>query len=218
MKGKTIKLVSDTPFFALGLCQTLNNTFSFVSYLQYSNTTTASRKLVSENHTDEDLIIYHCRRREDLTGLRMVLRECKYVPVVAFCCIYTSDIIQISMRRKSVAILDETVDEVEFLKALKKALRGQSYFSRSVGNGILDNLRKKEMLGLTSREVEIISLLASGLKTTAVAAALGISPNTVRNHMANLYEKLAVGNRTAAVVRAMEIGIFRHPTNLNHNE
>jgi DNA-binding CsgD family transcriptional regulator len=56
--------------------------------------------------------------------------------------------------------------------------------------------------GLTPREREVIALVADGRTNGEVAHALGISPETVRKHLENAYEKLGVHTRTAAVKAA----------------
>jgi LuxR family maltose regulon positive regulatory protein len=61
---------------------------------------------------------------------------------------------------------------------------------------------------LTDREQEILRLLATHLTSTEIADELIISPNTVRYHIKNIYGKLNVHNRSAAVERAAEIGLI----------
>ena len=55
---------------------------------------------------------------------------------------------------------------------------------------------------LTAREAEILELVASGLTNAAIAERLWISPGTVKKHLDNIYAKLGVANRTAAVAFA----------------
>jgi DNA-binding CsgD family transcriptional regulator len=54
---------------------------------------------------------------------------------------------------------------------------------------------------LTTREAEILELLSAGLTNAAIAERLWISPGTVKKHLDNVYAKLGVANRTAAVAR-----------------
>jgi DNA-binding CsgD family transcriptional regulator len=63
-------------------------------------------------------------------------------------------------------------------------------------------------LGLTAREIEVLGLLAAGQANKEIARALGVSPNTVKTHLARLYAKLDAGSRTAALARAREIGLI----------
>ena len=62
--------------------------------------------------------------------------------------------------------------------------------------------------GLTRREAEILKWIYFGKTNSETARILGISELTVRNHMQNLMLKLGVGNRTQAVVKAMQNNIF----------
>lgn len=61
--------------------------------------------------------------------------------------------------------------------------------------------------GLTSREVEVLRLLARGLTNRQVGRALGISPKTAGNHVEHIYTKVGVGTRAAATLFAMEHGL-----------
>lgn len=61
--------------------------------------------------------------------------------------------------------------------------------------------------GLTAREAEVVGLLARGLTTKQVAAALDISVKTVDNHIQNAYRKMGVSSRAAATLFAMEHGL-----------
>jgi DNA-binding CsgD family transcriptional regulator len=54
---------------------------------------------------------------------------------------------------------------------------------------------------LTTREAEILELVAAGLTNAAIAERLWVSPGTVKKHLENIYAKLDVANRTAAVLR-----------------
>jgi len=55
---------------------------------------------------------------------------------------------------------------------------------------------------LTPRQKDLLHLVAAGHANTQIARRLGISEGTVRTHLENIYEKLNVSSRTAAVTRA----------------
>lgn len=63
-------------------------------------------------------------------------------------------------------------------------------------------------LGLTPRECEILDLLASGRSNKELARALGISPNTVKTHVARLYDKLGVDRRIRAIEEARALALI----------
>ncbi|MEU5724417.1 response regulator transcription factor [Micromonospora sp. NPDC047738] len=60
---------------------------------------------------------------------------------------------------------------------------------------------------LTAREREILELLAAGRSNAQIAAALYLSPKTVRNNVSNVFAKLQVADRPEAIVRAREAGL-----------
>jgi DNA-binding CsgD family transcriptional regulator len=63
-------------------------------------------------------------------------------------------------------------------------------------------------LGISARELTVLQELAAGRSNKEIAAALDVSPNTVKTHVARVYEKLGAKRRTDAVNRARELGII----------
>lgn len=63
-------------------------------------------------------------------------------------------------------------------------------------------------LGLTGQEVKVLERLAAGRSNKEIARDLGLSPNTVKTHVGNLYGKLAVSRRTQAVGKARELALI----------
>ena len=63
-------------------------------------------------------------------------------------------------------------------------------------------------LGLTPRECEILDLLASGKSIKELGRDLGVSPNTVKTHVARVYQKLGVQRRINAVEKARSLSII----------
>ena len=62
--------------------------------------------------------------------------------------------------------------------------------------------RRHPVRRLTPRQTELLSLVAAGYTNTQIARRLGVTEGTVRTHLENIYERLDVSNRTAAVTRA----------------
>lgn len=63
-------------------------------------------------------------------------------------------------------------------------------------------------LGLTGQEMKALERLAAGQSNKEIARTLGLSPNTVKTHVANLYAKLEVSRRTQAVGKARELHLI----------
>lgn len=69
------------------------------------------------------------------------------------------------------------------------------------------NPKALEALGISPREREVLEEIAAGRSNKEIARRLGVSPNTVKTHVAHLFEKLEAKRRTDAIARARELGI-----------
>jgi DNA-binding NarL/FixJ family response regulator len=90
-----------------------------------------------------------------------------------------------------------------------QVMQGNSVLSPEVTEKVFESLRRSQQsMGqtlLSSREVEVLGLMAKGLSTRQIADALYISENTVKTHIRHILEKLEVNNRTQAVSKAVEM-------------
>src|SRR5215510_10207888 len=68
-----------------------------------------------------------------------------------------------------------------------------------------DSAKPLEALGLTPREAEVLLWVAQGKSNGEIATILGCAENTVKVHLARIFEKLGFENRNAATVRALEV-------------
>jgi len=68
--------------------------------------------------------------------------------------------------------------------------------------------RKREHLGITPRELEILELISRGMSNREIAAKLFVSENTVKTHSSRVFEKLGAKRRTQAVQLGKEFGLI----------
>jgi HD-GYP domain-containing protein (c-di-GMP phosphodiesterase class II) len=96
-------------------------------------------------------------------------------------------------------------------------LRGEVRAGRLDGNAVDTVLaaaghqqvrRREGPAGLTSREVDVLRLLARGMSSKQIAAALVISPKTARNHIEHIYTKIGASSRATASLFAMQQGLL----------
>jgi DNA-binding CsgD family transcriptional regulator len=71
------------------------------------------------------------------------------------------------------------------------------------------NPKAQAALGISARELDVLRALAAGRSNKEIAIDLDVSPNTVKTHVARLFEKLGAKRRTDAINRARELGIVR---------
>jgi len=87
---------------------------------------------------------------------------------------------------------------------------GARLFHRASQDGPFEpNTRVQQTLGISERELQVLRLLADGRSNKEIASNLDVSPNTVKTHVARLFEKLEVRRRTEAILRARELGMLR---------
>ncbi len=70
------------------------------------------------------------------------------------------------------------------------------------------NPKAQAALGISARELTVLQALSEGGSNKEIARRLGISPETVKTHLARLYERLGARRRTEALVRARELGLL----------
>jgi two-component system nitrate/nitrite response regulator NarL len=102
--------------------------------------------------------------------------------------------------------LTKESDRDEIIAAVMKCARGEGYVPTNIASGLANEVRHRsrgDATLLSPREAEIIKLIADGLSVPDIAAKLHLAPTTVRTHVQNLYGKLGVSDRAAAVAEAM---------------
>lgn len=87
---------------------------------------------------------------------------------------------------------------------------GMRLFARAPSVQTFDgNPQAVSSLKLSERELTVLQALADGYSNKEIAAKLFVSPNTVKTHIARIFEKLEARRRTDAINRARELGILR---------
>ena len=84
---------------------------------------------------------------------------------------------------------------------------GMRVFAAPAPSAFDGNPKAQAALGLSERELEVLHELAAGHSNKEIAARLHVSPNTIKTHVARVFEKLDAKRRTDAIRRARELGI-----------
>ena len=106
----------------------------------------------------------------------------------------------------------KTAEPKDIIEAVKDVFQGKSVLDTALSQKLLSKLSVKPNVttteALTEREVQIITLTSKGYTNKAIGCQLGISDRTVQNHLANIFQKLKAESRTAAVMRAIALGLI----------
>lgn len=111
-------------------------------------------------------------------------------------------------------VKENAFDEV--VKAIQTVASGQVYLSPSIAGGVVESFRRKTTSpessssspDLSSRELEVLQLLAEGHTTKETADMLGLSPKTIESHRLKLFKKLNVTNVVQLARYAIREGII----------
>ena len=104
------------------------------------------------------------------------------------------------------------VDRRTICDAIARVARGRTVFSPDVHDGIAEQIRAHRhdpRPRLTVREREILTLAADGRSAPEIARILFLSPATIKTHLSNIYDKLGVSDRAAAIAKALREGVLQ---------
>ncbi|GIH15650.1 response regulator [Rugosimonospora africana] len=96
----------------------------------------------------------------------------------------------------------------ELLRAVRAAARGEAVLAPTVAARLMNRFRAPAAGPLSQRELQILELVAAGSTNRDAAAKLFISEATVKSHLLNIYGKLGVSDRAAAVAEAFNRGLL----------
>ena len=97
----------------------------------------------------------------------------------------------------------------ELYDGIRAAARGETVLAPKVAARLVGRMRTPTEEQLSSREVEVLQLVAEGQSNSEIAQQLHISQATVKSHLVNIFGKLGVSDRTAAVTAALRRGVLR---------
>jgi DNA-binding NarL/FixJ family response regulator len=93
----------------------------------------------------------------------------------------------------------------ELVQTIREVLAGHKHISPAVAKRLAEHTPR---MALTDRELQVLNHIAKGLRNKEIGAALNIAEDTVKIHIKNIFGKLNVIDRTAAVVSASQRGII----------
>lgn len=115
-------------------------------------------------------------------------------------------------------VLEKVVHPDELVRSIERARNGENLFSPAIVSEVMrarsereheEAERERLANALTPRERDVLRLLAEGRDSKGIAARLGVSVNTARDHVQSVIEKLEAHSRIEAVIRAERVGLVR---------
>lgn len=153
-------------------------------------------------------------KMDGIEATRLIKAACPSITVLALSA-YDDDQFVFSLLEAGAAgYLLKSVRSRELVDAIRAVYSGESVLHPSIARKVLNRFvsasgkpEGKEPLGMLSdREMEVLKLAAKGLSNQDIAEKLCLSIRTVQGHLGHIFNKLQVGSRTEAVVRALKEG------------
>jgi two-component system, NarL family, response regulator DegU len=120
-----------------------------------------------------------------------------------------------SVRAGADAYLLKNSESSKVIDAIRSVIKGESVIEPQLATKLLSEFRRvseiredESMAGLTTREIELLRHVATGLSNKEIAAELSLAESTIKNRLSLLFEKLGVKDRTQAAIYALSHGLI----------
>jgi len=157
---------------------------------------------------------------DGIGATRRLLELDPAVGVVVLTMFEDDDSVFAAMRAGARGYLLKGAEQDEILRAIRAVAAGEVLLGQSIARRVIehfssgDGSARAAFPALTERERQVLDLIAAGKGNAVIAHELVLSLKTIRNHVSNIFTKLQVADRAAAIVKARDAGFgapARHP-------
>jgi two-component system nitrate/nitrite response regulator NarL len=206
-----IVLVDDHPLFREGVARSLQEAGTFDIVGQGSSAGDAIRLV--QDHAPEIVLLDISMPGNGVVAAQKICAHSPDIRVVMLTVSEAGDDIMAALKAGASGYVLKGVASSELAEILVGIMAGESYMSPSLAARLWVELRERPaestqdqlLATLTTREGEILQLVAKGYSNKKVAIDLGIQEKTVKHHMSSILNKLRVRNRTEAAVLLRDV-------------
>ncbi|MDA2235761.1 hybrid sensor histidine kinase/response regulator transcription factor [Bacillus cereus] len=153
---------------------------------------------------------------DGIEATKKIKQQWPHIRVLIFTTFQDTEQAVESLRNGADGFLLKSIETLELANTIRLIHKGGTLIDQGMSHKIFEKFDEKKetpqskatAYELTAREIEILQLVAKGLRYTTIASRLYLSNGTVRNYASTAYTKLGVSNKEEAVQRALEIGII----------
>ncbi|EEL81266.1 Two-component protein Kinase [Bacillus cereus AH1271] len=153
---------------------------------------------------------------DGIEATKKIKQQWPHIRVLIFTTFQDTEQAVESLRNGADGFLLKSIETLELANTIRLIHKGGTLIDQGMSHKIFEKFdeqketpqSKATAYELTAREIEILQLVAKGLRYTTIASRLYLSSGTVRNYASTAYTKLGVRNKEEAVQKALEIGII----------
>ena len=155
-------------------------------------------------------------RMPDLDGIEATRRLHEHLPnvgVIVLTMFEDDASVFAAMRAGARGYLLKGAEQDEIVRAIRAVAAGEAIFGPAIAQRIVEHFSagagttRASFPTLTDRERQVLELIAAGRGNATIAQDLSLSLKTVRNHVSNIFAKLQVSDRAAAIIKARDAGL-----------
>lgn len=210
-EAKRVLIADDHPIVREGLRAVLTTLPEF-QLVGMAATGTEAVALAATEAPDVVVMDLRMPGLDGVQAIRQILSASSRVVVLVLTMYEDDEMVSAAIDAGARGYLLKGASHADIGRALRSVVRGETVFGAGVADHILGRLTgriasPKPFPQLTTRELEILELLAEGRGTQDIARKLYLAPKTVRNHIANILRKLEVPDRAQAIAAARQVGL-----------
>lgn len=148
------------------------------------------------------------------TATQIIRKKWPHIQVVALTSFKEDDLVQEALRAGAIGYLLKNASSDDLIRAIRQAAAGQPTLAPEAAQVLMNanqQQRQAARYELTSREKEVLVLMAKGLNNLEIADLLVVSRSTVKFHVSSLLAKLDASSRTEAVSIALQNRLIDPP-------
>ena len=169
---------------------------------------------VARHQPDVVVMDLRMRRVDGIEATRRLAGLAGGPPVLALTTFNEDELLSGALRAGAAGFVLKDSSAEELIRAVRAVARGDSYLDPAVTSRVLNTYRKvaagpvkNDITELTTRELDVLTLIGKGLSNNEIADELFISGVTVKSHIGRIFGKLNLRDRAAAIVYAYDNGI-----------
>jgi DNA-binding NarL/FixJ family response regulator len=215
-----VAIVDDHPMVRMGLTAAINE-MAAIELVGEAERADQVRDLVTEQSPDVLLLDVRLPDGTGLDVVRWLAEHCPDVKVIMLTMSEDFDTATTALSDGARGYLVKGVGPERLEHSIRAVHAGAIAIDETILPGITHAAKERRSHSdrpfpqLTQREFDILDLMAAGLDNASIARQCYVHPKTVRNHVSNIFAKIQVRDRSAAIVMARQKGLGNEPTERN---